>query len=281
MKLCDLHTHSTFSDGTYTPEEIIDLAVKTGLGAVALTDHNTVSGLESFISYAKDKTVSAVPGLEISTDYNGIEFHILGLFITPNMFAQINDYLKTASDRKEKSNILLVERLNDNGYKIDYEKIKKSSPSGKINRANIAAELCSLGYVESVKEAFSTILSPGYGFYEQPERLSALDTTAFLKSIGSVPVWAHPLISTERSICVEFLPAAKDRGLAGIETVYSLYSEADSEFAKRMCAKYGLIESGGSDFHGDIKPDISLGSGKGNLEIPFTFYEKLAVISKM
>lgn len=275
MKLCDLHTHSTFSDGTYTPEEIIDLAVNTGLGAVALTDHNTVSGLERFISYGKDKPIDIVPGIEITTDYNGIEFHILGLFIKLNMFNQINDYLKIASDRKERSNVLLAERLNDNGYKIDYEKIKNLSPSGRINRANIAAELERLGYIESVKMAFSTILSSEYGFYEQPERLSALETIEFLKSIGAVSVWAHPLISTNYDICEEFLYIAKDKGLIGIETVYSLYSEKDSEFAKKMCEKFGLLESGGSDFHGEIKPDILLGRGNGNLRVPYTFYEKL------
>ena len=280
MKSCDLHTHSTFSDGTYTPEEIIDLAVKTGLAAVALTDHNTVSGLERFIAYAKDKSIDIVPGIEITTDYNGIEFHILGLFVRQNMFNQINDYLKIASDRKEKSNILLVERLNDNGYKIDYDKIKNSSPSGKINRANIAAELFSLGLVESVNKAFSTILSTEYGFYEQPERLTALETIDFLKSIGAASVWAHPLLSTNYDICEKFVPIAKERGLIGIETIYSLYSEADSLFAKKMCDKYMMLESGGSDFHGDIKPDTLLGKGCGNIEVPYDFFKKLSICSQ-
>ena len=171
--------------------------------------------------------------------------------------------------------------MNDNGYKIDYEKIKNSSPSGRINCANIAAELCRLGFVESVKEAFSTILSPEYGFYVQPERLSALETIEFLKSIGAVSVWVHPLISTDYSICEEFLSVAKDRGLIGIETAYSLYSKADSEFARTMCNKFGLLESGGSDFHGDIKPDISLGKGNGNLEVPYSFFEKLYAKSEV
>ena len=274
-KLCDLHTHSVFSDGTYTPEGIIDLAIKTSLSAVALTDHNTVSGLDRFISYGKSRPIDIVPGVEITTEYNGNELHILGLFITPVMFGRISDYLKIASDAKEKSNILLIERLNSGGYKIDYNKLKKSTPSGKFNRANVAKELFDAGYVKSIRDAFSTILSPEYGFYEPPQRLSALETVSFLSSLGAVPVWAHPLISVDYSVCEEFLVEATKLGLKAIETIYTEYSDSDTNFAKQMCKKYSLLESGGSDFHGDIKPDILLGHGKGNISIPNEFYIKL------
>lgn len=279
-KYCDLHTHSVFSDETNTPEEIIDLAIKTGLSAVALTDHNTVSGLKRFISYGKIKSIDVVPGIEITTDYKGNELHILGLFITKDMFGRISNYLKTASDLKEKSNILLVKRLNNGGYKVDYEKLKKSLPSGKINRANIAKELFEAGYVESVHAAFSTILSPEYGLYEPPERLSATETVSFLNSIGAITVWAHPLISVNYSLCEEFLSLAKKRGLKAIETIYTEYSDSDIEFAKQMCKRFNLLESGGSDFHGDVKPDILLGCGKGNISIPNEFYIELKELAQ-
>ena len=278
-KLCDLHTHSTFSDGTNTPEELIDLAVKTGLSAVALTDHNTVSGLDRFTAYGKDRPVDIVPGVEISTDHKGNELHILGLFLTPDMFGRINDYLTLASERKEKSNILLIERLNKSGYKIDYDELKAAAPSGRINRANVANELLKKGYIESVKSAFSTILSPEYGFYEPPERLSALETVAFLESVGAVSVWAHPLFSVDKELCEEFLAEAQKCGLSGMETVYSTYDEADIKLSKELCARFGLHESGGSDFHGATKPTTLLGHGENNISVPYEFYIGLKSVS--
>lgn len=277
MKLCDLHTHSVFSDGTFTPEEIIDLAIETNLSAIALTDHNTVSGLNRFISYAKDKPIDIAPGIEFSTGYKDIELHILGLFVKPDSFDIITSYVRAADERKDKSNIDLAQKLTENGYKIDYAKIKCERPDGKVNRAHFAAELLRLGYVSSVSEAFSTILHKDYGWYNPPERISALETIELIRSLGSVPVWAHPLIHMSYEECDEFLPIAKKHGLVGIETVYSLYSDADTEFADKMCDKYSLLKSGGSDFHGKNKPDISL--GKGNLQIPFEYFEKLREVS--
>ena len=279
-KICDLHTHSIFSDGTFTPEETIDLAIETGLSAVALTDHNTVAGLSRFISYAKNKPIDVVPGIEFTTGYNGQELHILGLFVKPESFDVITDYVKSADRLKDKSNTDLIINLNSNGYDINYQEIKSATPGGKVNRAHIAAELLKKGYVESIEKAFKTILSPGHGWYKPPERLSALKTIELIKELGAVPVWAHPLINMNYEECDAFLPIAKEHGLAGIETVYSLYNEEDSAFAKKMCDKYNLLQSGGSDFHGTVKPDISLGKGKGSLEIPYEFYKILRETAK-
>lgn len=274
-KLCDLHTHSIFSDGTFTPEETIDLAIETGLSAVALTDHNSVMGLDRFMSYAEDKPIDIAPGIEFSTGYNGRELHILGLFVKPESFDTITAYVKSADERKDKSNIDLAQKLNENGYKIDYQKIKSERPDGKVNRAHFATELLRLGYVRSRDEAFDTILHKDYGWYNPPERISTLETIELIRSLGAVPVWAHPLIHMNYEECDAFLPIAKEHGLVGIETIYSLYSDADTEFAQKMCDKYSLLQSGGSDFHGKNKPDIALGKGKGNLNIPYEYFEKL------
>ena len=121
-KLCDLHTHSIFSDGSFTPEETIDLALEIGLSAIALTDHNTVSGLERFLSYAGNKPIDVVPGIEFSTRYNDRDLHILGLFLKPESFATITEYVKAADELKDQSNIDLAQKLNQNGYMIDYQK---------------------------------------------------------------------------------------------------------------------------------------------------------------
>ena len=273
--LCDLHLHSLFSDGTDTPEEIIDLALKNGLSAVALTDHNTVAGLERFTAYAADKPIDIAPGIEFSTEHNGQELHILGLFVQPSFYQEVTEYVKTADKLKEASNIELAQKLNENGYLIDYNKIKSSTPNGRVNRAHFAAALCESGYVESRSEAFATILSEKHGWYIRPERLSSLKTIEFIRSIRAVPVWAHPLFHVNRTACAAFLPVAKEHGLIAIETEYSTYSEDDTAFSKSMCEKFNLLESGGSDYHGKNKPDISIGKGKGNLAIPYSYFVKL------
>ena len=275
MKLCDLHTHSVFSDGTMTPEQLIDEAVGAGLYAIALTDHNVVEGLERFLSYAADKPIEAVPGIEFTTSYKGQELHILGLFLPRESYEAVTEYVRLAHERKEVSNLILASRLNENGYPIDYEKLKAARPDGKVNRAHFAAALVDAGLIESRDEAFRTILSPSYGWYEEYERLDTLTTIRFIRSLGAVPVWAHPLFHVDRQTCEELIPAFKVNGLVGVETIYSTYTEDDTAFLKKICSKYELLESGGSDFHGANKPDITIGTGRGNLRIPYSFYENL------
>jgi len=151
MKLCDLHTHSVFSDGTCTPAEVIRLAKAANLSAVALTDHNTVAGLPHFLTAAADSGVEAVPGVEFSTDYGEKELHILALFVRPEHYSVITEVLEDASRRKEQSNIDLVQALNRAGYALDYAAIKARTPNGQVNRAHIAAELTRLGYTEDIQ----------------------------------------------------------------------------------------------------------------------------------
>ena len=169
---CDLHNHSTYSDGTNTPTELVAIAEKAGLGAIALTDHNTVAGLPEFLAAAEGKSVRAIAGTEFSTDYKGTELHILGLFLRPEHFAPVTARLEDFHRKKEQSNLDLVDKLNAAGYEIDYEKIKNSTPKGQVNRALIAAELTRLGYTESIQAAFKKLLSPKCGYYIPPTRPS-------------------------------------------------------------------------------------------------------------
>lgn len=145
MKTCDLHIHSIYSDGTYTPKEIIDSAVNIGLSAVALCDHNTVDGLPDFLAAANNKNIQAITGTEFSVDYNGTELHLLGLHIPRRHFDTITDLMNDVNDKKKQRNIDLIESLNRAGYKIDYDSIKNTTPNGKFNRAHIAAELTKKG----------------------------------------------------------------------------------------------------------------------------------------
>lgn len=275
MKYCDLHTHSVYSDGTFTPEELISAAKQAGLAAVALTDHNTVAGLPCFLAAAQGSGVEAVPGVELSTDYGEKELHILALFVRPEHYDAITALVEEMMRRKEESNVALVEALNRAGYPVDYAAIKARTPNGQVNRALIAAEMVRLGYVEDIQTAFKKLLSPKRGLYTPPKRISSYDAIRFIKSLGCTAVLAHPFLNMDEAMLREFLPEAVACGLDGMETVYSKYSPEETALAMKIAAEFGLKNSGGSDFHGQNKPDIAIGVGRGDLAIPADWAEKL------
>jgi len=273
-QLCDLHTHSHFSDGTWSPEQLIRGAEEAGLSAIALCDHNTVDGLPEFVAAGAKSPVEAVPGIEFSTDYGDTELHILALFVQPEHYGAINTLLEQAKQRKEQSNIDLVARLAAAGMDIDYDAIKEAQ-NGFVNRAVIGAELTRKGYTDSVQDAFQRYLSPKRGFYKPPKRLDVFETIAFIRSIGAVAVLAHPFLNLDEAGLRGFLPAATEQGLCAMEVLYSKYDAATTELAQRIAAEYGLLPSGGSDFHGENKPDIAIGTGRGTLRIPGKWLDDL------
>ncbi|MBQ5838111.1 MAG: PHP domain-containing protein [Clostridia bacterium] len=275
MKYCDLHTHSIYSDGTFTPKEIIEAAEAIGLNAVALCDHNTVSGVPEFLESAKGKKVKAVAGIEISTDYGETELHIVGLFIDPESFDTVEAFVRPMVQRKEDSNRLVIEKLRAGGYDIDFNEIKSKTPDGKFNRAHIATELTAKGYTKSVNEAFSTLLAEDSVYYVANKRIPTFEAIEFLKSINAVAVIAHPFLDLNEEELEIFLPEAKKHGLDAMEVLYSTYDEETTRKASELAERFGLLKSGGSDFHGTRKKDISLGIGRGALAIPFSVCEEL------
>lgn len=274
-KYCDLHTHSLFSDGTYTPTELIEEADALGLSAVALCDHNTTRGLTEFLAAAEHSEVEAIAGTELSTHWRTKELHIVGLFIPPEHFEGIDTLVGDIWEKKERSYRELIASLSRAGYELDYDEIARRGDGGHINRAHIAEELFRLGYVPTIKDAFTSLLSRGGGHYREPEYISSLEAIAYLKSIGAVTVLAHPYLSLSPEEVREFLPEAKAAGLDAMETVYTKYSEGTMELAKNTAVEFGLLESGGSDFHGDRKPDTFLGVGRGNILVPSDFVRRL------
>lgn len=267
-KYCDLHTHSTYSDGTFSPAEIIDAASKLNLSAVALCDHNNINGLNEFVGASEGKNIEAVPGIEFSVTFDTKKVHLLALFIEKKYYSDINDFLADANIKKENSNIELTEKLNKAGYLIDYSEIKRKTPNGFINRANIAAELTEKGYTESTEHAFKTLLSEKAGFYIPAERLNLFDTLEFIKDIGAVSILAHPLLNLSEKELVERLPSALSHGLDAIECYHSKYDTLMTESSLSIAKHFNLAVSGGSDFHGSNKPDVKLGTGNDNLKIP-------------
>ncbi len=277
--VCDLHTHTNHSDGVLTPRELVLEAKKLNI-IIALTDHNTVSGLPEFLGEAGSAGVTAIGGSELSTEYEGKEFHLIGLFIAPEHYEKIRMLCERFLELKEESNIALVKRLAEEGYVMDYEEIRNRNVKGHANRAHIAAELVRRGYVGSVREAFDKLLDEKCGYYIPPKRLSLVDAIKFLREIGALPILAHPLKEIGEDRLRQILPTLIDAGLMGIETMHSSYSEETIEISKAIARDFGLLESGGSDFHGGNKPGVELAVGRGNLNIPEEYYYALLAKKK-
>ena len=269
---CDLHTHSLYSDGTCMPGELIRMAEDAGLGAVALCDHNTVAGLPEFLEAAKGTDVEAVPGIEFSTEYRGKELHILGLFIRPEHYGAVSDLVNEALQQKEQSNLDLIWNLNRAGICLDYDRIKTES-SGTINRAVIASAIVQSGYCENINDVFRDWLAPEKGYFTPPKRPDAYEVIRFVKSIGAVAVLAHPFLNLKEEELRRFLTKAE--GLDGMEVYYPLFDAAQTALAEQIAAEFGLVKSGGSDFHGENKPDIRIGVGKGTLKVSLSCLEEL------
>lgn len=271
---CDLHTHTVHSDGSCSPRELVLLAKEKNL-IIALTDHNTVSGLSDFLSEAEREGVTAIGGTELSTEYDGNEFHLVGLFIDPVHYKAVENLCNEFIALKEISNLDLFEKLCDVGCPMDYKNIRARNVKGNTNRAHFAAEMVKMGYVESVQEAFSRYLDVKIGLYVPPVRLGLPEAIRFLNSIGAVSVLAHPLKDIDADTLRAMLPELKTEGLDAIETMHSSYTDEQIAQSKKIAAEFGLLESGGSDFHGLVKPGVHLGIGKGNLDISDEIYQKL------
>lgn len=271
---CDLHTHSLYSDGTFPPEALIRLADDLGLDAVALTDHNTIDGLPEFLAAAEKARVEAVPGIEFSSEFEEKELHILALFTTPEQYPRIREWVANFHRCKEESNRALVEALSRAGMVIDYETIRREA-KGSINRACIAAAMVEKGYIASIDEGFDGCLAPGNGFYVPPKRPDSVETVAFIHSLGAIPVLAHPFLSLDEAALRRFLTLAKPAGLVGMEVFYPKYSPETTALSAKIAEEFDLEFSGGSDFHGENKPKIRLGTGTGALQVSTEYLRRL------
>ena len=274
----DFHIHTTHSDGSFTPTEIITMAKEAGLTAIALTDHNTVSGVPTFMAEAARQSVTAVAGTELSTLYRGEEIHLLGLFIPEAHYTTVNALTAEYDAYKDESSRAMAEALTKDGYLLNFDEICRKYPDCTVNRAHFAQELVEKGYVPTVADAFDRLLDEKNGYYIPPKRLDLMEAIRFLRSIGAVTVWAHPLQFLDEATVREILPIAIEAGLLGMEVQHSSYDEATILHAKAIADEFGLLYSGGSDFHGKAKPTVKLGVGsKGGVEpnIPDEYYEKL------
>ena len=268
---CDLHTHSNFSDGTFTPAEILQEAERIGLSAVALCDHNTAEGIPAFLEAGETSPVLAIPGVELSTAWQGKELHILGLFLPKDSFPALQAYTEDYLARKEAGIREMIRRLNEDGYLLDYAALQEATPKGRLNRAHVAAALAEKGYVPSIKAAFDTLLREDGEYYVSTDRPDALEGIAFLKSLSALPVLAHPFLDLSREELTQFLPLATKAGLVGMEVYYPKFDGEMRNYLHSLCQKHGIVASGGSDYHGNMKSQGDLNEAKA----PYSCYEEL------
>lgn len=265
--MIDLHTHSTYSDGTLTPSELVKKAAGIdGLTAIALTDHNTTDGLNEFQRAGKRYGIKTVSGIEFSTETYNHDFHVLALFVDENKYGEVNDFLSIPIKEKIESNKDLVKNLNTAGINIDYDTIVKKYGNEKFNRVAIANELIDLGFADSIQTAFEKYLLKRNGFYNPSPKPNTFETIKFIKQIGCAAVLAHGLKKSNEILIDDLekriLPCAKKCGLDGMEVMHPSYNEQEHKMALRFAKQFDLIETGGSDFHGKNKPDIELAYGK-------------------
>lgn len=275
MRYIDLHTHSTRSDGTYTPTELVHYAVEKGLSAIALTDHDTIDGIDEALDAAKGLPIEVIPGIEYSTEYKNRDVHIVGLFIdykSPAFQSYLAKFMQSRTDRNHK----LCANLQGAGIDITYEALLSRFPDSVITRAHYAAYLLENGYVKSRKEAFDRYLGDHTPYFVHREKITPEEVITVTRQAGGIPVLAHPTLyklgKEQLSILVSTLKA---QGLMGIECLYSTYTPQEERHMNALAQAYDLLPSGGSDFHGDAKPGLDLGIGYGKLQIPESILDTL------
>ena len=275
MERIDLHTHSTASDGSFTPTQVIEAAVRACLKAVALTDHDTIAGIPEAMAAAEKYDIEFIPGIELSAFYLNQEVHIVGLFLNIND-EQFIQRLESFREIRDQRNTAMIQKMTDAGIDISIEKIREIDGDAVITRANFARYLLHIGYISSIDEAFDKYLSPGKPFFVPKTGVTPEDAIRAICDNGGIAILAHPLSykfsSSQLDTCIKLL---KSYGLKGIETRYSTFSAADERDMKRLADRHGLLYSGGSDFHGNVKPHISIGKGVGKLLVPYDFLKRL------
>ena len=275
MQLIDLHVHSTASDGTLTPTEVTKLALQCGLTAYALTDHDTVDGVAEAMQAAENTSLTVIPGAEFSSPYEGKEIHILGLYLNPHC-PELLSALRQVREIRNRRNEELLALFQADGFPIKYEDLIHGNEHTVITRAHFANVLLEKKLIKDRKEAFSKYLSPGCPGYVERQFLTPKGCIEAIKNAGGAAVLAHPTLydldmTQVETLCKELISFALD----GIECRYSTYTPAQTKAVEKIASTLGLFPSGGSDFHGENKPDIRLGKGMGNLQIPYTYWEDL------
>jgi predicted metal-dependent phosphoesterase TrpH len=265
----DLHVHTTCSDGTLTPAEVVALAARKGLSAVAITDHDTVDGLEEALAAGLRTGIEVVPGVEINAEHQQVTLDVLGYFLSAPPGDELREQLAKLRHYRDVRNAQILERLTQLGYPVSADELAQIAGGEAVGRPHIGEALRRRGYVQSISEAFTRFLRRGAPAFVDRRRLAMGEAVRLLRRSGAAAAIAHPaIIRTDDAGLLRLAREAARLGAVGFECYYGAYSKADLRRTLAIAAELGLVATGGSDFHGSIKPDAELGAGPGGAPIP-------------
>ena len=277
----DLHIHTTASDGTLTPQEIISYAHQLKLKAIAITDHDTVAGSREALRNGIPPSIKFLTGVEISATpppfYPGSgSFHLLGYSIRLND-PILNQTLEKLQQARKNRNPTIISRLNKLGISITLDEVRKEAGEGQLGRPHIGQLMVKKGVVPSIDAAFDQFLGNGRPAYVDKQRVECFKAIEMIRDAGGVPVLAHPglLDYRDENHLDELIANLKIAGIEGLEVYYSEHTPNQTRLYTALAHRHGLLMTGGSDFHGDIQPEIEMGSGRGDLIVPYELFERL------
>ena len=274
--MIDLHSHSNASDGSDDPAALVQRAAATGIRSLALTDHDTQSGVTAAAAEATRLGIELIPGTELSLAWEGGAMHLIVLFLAPGT-GPLQDRLSAIRTARHARNQEILEALASLGLPVGEEEVAAVAGGESVGRPHIAAAMVTRGYVESIAEAFDLYLGWARPAYRPRWRLTPEEGIGLALESGGVPVLAHPHtlgLNTSEEVS-STLRRLKEAGLRAMESYCALYSPLEREGYAALAARFGLLSSGGSDYHGSFKPGIELGVGRGNLSVPEGLLEAL------
>jgi predicted metal-dependent phosphoesterase TrpH len=277
----DLHTHSTASDGSESPARLVAAAVAMRLSHLALTDHDTLEGVAEARAAAEDHDLVLIPGTELSLDFEG-GMHLVVLWLEPGP-GPLQDRLADLQNGRATRNLEIVDNLTRLGMPIDLDEVLEESGGGSVGRPHIAAVMMRKGYVGSIVEAFDLWLGAGRPGYATRPRMTPEDALALALQSGGVPVLAHPhtLGINRAAEMASLLDRLRAAGLVGIEAFCSAYHRHEREGYADLARRFGLVASGGSDYHGSYKPGLELGRGYGDLVVDGSVVDRLRSFARV
>jgi len=278
----DLHLHTTASDGVMTPSEIVNYAKNKGLVAIAITDHDTIEGLEEGLLEGERIGLEVIPGIEISAEHSPGSMHLLGFFIDIHhpILKERLEYLQRA---RAERNPRMAEKLNKLGINITFDEVLKASGGGQVGRPHFAQVLLEKGYVRSFQEAFDRFLKKGASAYVEKMRFSAEESIHFINEANGVAVLAHPntLQLNGYSELENLIVRLVEKGLRGIEAYYPEHSALQVAQYKTLAERHGLLVTGGTDYHGIEKNGLDIGVGRGEMNLPYSIVENLKAAQRL
>jgi hypothetical protein len=268
MPFCDLHIHTSFSDGIHRPTEVVEMCKHAGLAALAITDHDSVEGVEEASHAGESLGLEVIPGVEISADNGPLEIHLLGYFLD---FADpgLNERLITFRDERKRRAERMLKRLEEADVHVEMEAVLRIAGDGTVGRPHIAEALVEKGYVDSVREAFERYIGKESPYYVPKYKMTPREAIQFILEFGGVPVYAHPGVNGP--LRQEVLLGLVEAGLKGIEVWHPEHSQHTTRSLAQIADKNGLVKTGGTDFHGENISSASIGS----IKIPLSTVEAL------